>query len=159
MQLIAQDRDSVTLYIFLSDECVITHYYVPTLNELHDAYGDQVEMIAVFPNFSSKPKKIAAFYEKYGLNIPHRSDYYKKLSRKLGATITPEAVLYNHSSHKILYQGRIDNSYVRIGKRRRVTTAKELEDALSAWLAGKDIPVQKTEAVGCFINFMDKIAK
>lgn len=159
LRMNAQERDSVTLYLFLSDECVITHYYVPTLNELDETFGDDIDMLAVFPNFSSKPKKIDHFYTTYGLTIPHRTDYFKKLTRKLGATITPEAIFYNHTKDKILYQGRIDNSYVKIGKRRRVITSKELKDALSAWLADEDIAVQKTEAVGCFINFMDQTAK
>lgn len=145
------------LYLFLSDECIITQYYIPTLNELSAQYGEEVDMVAIFPNFSSKPKKIEAFYDKYQLAIPHKTDYYKKLSRSLGATITPEAILLD-TSGKIVYQGRIDNSYVQIGKRRRVVTTQELSDAIYSLVKNEEIEVTQTEAIGCFINFNDKIS-
>lgn len=145
------------LYLFLSDECIITQYYITTLNELSAEYGHEVDMIAIFPNFSSKPKKIEAFYEKYKLEIPHKTDYYKVLSRGLGATVTPEAILLD-TKGQIVYKGRIDNSYVSIGKRRRVVTTQELSDAIQALQKGKEIEVSQTEAIGCFINFNDKIS-
>ena len=145
------------LYLFLSDECIITQYYISTLNQLSAEYGQEIEMVAIFPNFSSKPKKIEAFYSKYQLAIPHKTDYYKKLSKSLGATVTPEAILLD-SKGQIVYQGRIDNSYVAIGKRRRVVTTQELSDAMSSLIQEKEIEVSRTEAVGCFINFNDKIS-
>ena len=145
------------LYLFLSDECIITQYYVPTLNEISAQYGEDVDMVAIFPNFSSKPKKIQAFYDKYKLTIPHKTDYYKELSRSLGATITPEAILLDTSGY-IIYHGRIDNSYVQIGKRRRVVTTHELSAALESLINDKEIAIPHTEAIGCFINFSDKIS-
>ena len=152
-----EETTKPTLYLFLSDECVITQYYITALNALVDEYGGEVEMVAIFPNFSSKKKKIEAFYEKYKLNIPYKTDYYKKLSRSLGATVTPEAILLN-SNGEIIYQGRIDNSYVRIGKRRRVVTTSELSDAIYALVKNEEIEVSRTEAIGCFINFNDQIS-
>ncbi len=157
-QLYCQDNTSKPiLYLFLSDECVITQFYVPTLNDISAKYGDEVDMVAIFPNFSSKPKKIEAFYDKYQLTIPHKTDYYKELSRSLGATVTPEAILLD-TVGKIRYQGRIDNSYVQIGKRRRVTSTQELSDALSSLISDIKIEIPQTEAIGCFINFSDKIS-
>ena len=145
------------LYLFLSDECIITQYYITTLNDISKRYSEEVDMVAIFPNFSSKPKKIEAFYAKYKLTIPHKTDYYKKLSRSLGATVTPEAILLN-TEGRIVYQGRIDNSYVAIGKRRRVVTTQELSDAIDRLLKGTEIAVNQTEAIGCFINFNDKLS-
>jgi len=147
-----------TLYLFLSDECIITQYYVPTINDIAAEFGDHIDMVAIFPNFSSKPKKIDAFYQKYKLNIPHKTDYYKTLSKSLGATVTPEAILVNNKG-QIIYQGRIDNSYVQIGKRRRVVTKHELTDALSATVTNKEIAESETKAIGCFINFKDQISQ
>ena len=87
------DLSKPILYVFLSDECIITQYYVPSLNDIWVQYGEDVDMVAIFPNFSSKTKKIQSFYDKYKLKIPHKTDYYKVLSKSLGATITPEAIL------------------------------------------------------------------
>jgi len=94
-------------------------------------------------------------YDKYQLTIPHKTDYFKTLSRSLGATVTPEAILLD-TEGEIIYQGRIDNSYVQIGKRRRVVTTHELSDALDAVVNHTDIKLPRTEAIGCFINFGDK---
>ena len=152
-----EETSKPTLYLFLSDECIITQYYITTLNALVAEYSDDIDMLAIFPNFSSKPKKIEAFYEKYKLNIPYKTDYYKELSTSLGATVTPEAILLDING-KIVYQGRIDNSYVQIGKRRRVVTTQELSDAISSLINNEEIKVARTEAIGCFINFNDKIS-
>lgn len=151
------DLSKPILYVFLSDECIITQYYVPSLNDIWVQYGEDVDMVAIFPNFSSKAKKIKSFYDKYKLKIPHKTDYYKVLSKSLGATITPEAILLD-TSGRIIYKGRIDNSYVQIGKRRRVVTAHELSDALKSISNDREIAIPQTEAVGCFINFNDKIS-
>ena len=151
------DLSKPILYVFLSDECIITQYYVPSLNDIWVQYGEDVDMVAIFPNFSSKTKKIQSFYDKYKLKIPHKTDYYKVLSKSLGATITPEAILLD-TSGRIIYKGRIDNSYVQIGKRRRVVTAHELSDALKSLTNDREIAIPQTEAVGCFINFNDKIS-
>ena len=151
------DHSKPILYVFLSDECIITQYYVPSLNDIWVQFGKEVDMVAIFPNFSSKAKKIQSFYDKYKLKIPHKTDYYKVLSKSLGATITPEAILLD-ASGRTVYKGRIDNSYVEIGKRRRVVTAHELSDALKSLTNDREIAIPQTEAVGCFINFNDKIS-
>ena len=65
------DLSKPILYVFLSDECIITQYYVPSLNDIWVQYGEDVDMVAIFPNFSSKTKKIQSFYDKYKLKIPH----------------------------------------------------------------------------------------
>lgn len=153
----AEIESKPILYLFLSDECIITQYYVTTLNEISLAYRSDIDMVAIFPNFSSKPNKIEAFYKKYGLKITHRTDYYKSLSRSLGATVTPEAILLDSSGKKV-YQGRIDNSYVAIGKRRRVVSTRELADAIESILSEKKVATPRTEAIGCFINFSDEIS-
>jgi hypothetical protein len=51
----------------------------------------------------------------------------------------------------ILYRGRIDNSFVSPGKKRRVVTEHYLTAALSQILEGKEITVKKTQPTGCFI--------
>ena len=148
-------RDSVSLYIFLLDDCVICQSYTPKINDLHKVYGSEVEFIGVFPNFSSKPEKIDAFKDKYGLNFELQTDYWKTLVKKLDVSVTPEVVLYNHNRNIVLYKGRIDDEFVALGKRRRVITAHDLEIALQNLSSGLTGPFQFTEAVGCFINQND----
>jgi len=67
-----------------------------------------------------------------------------------GVTITPEAAIVN-SAGKVVYRGRIDNSYAALGQARRAPTSHDLRDALDATLAGKPAPNPKTKALGCYI--------
>jgi len=146
--------DSITVYIFMREDCKICQNYNLEWQKLHEAYSnDSIRFVGVFPNFSSKPKKIKAFKEKYQIPFDFVHDYFKTLTLRFGATVTPEVVVFNHNEGKVLYKGRTDNSYFRVGKRRTVTTTSELEDALEAIKNGQPIEVPETTAIGCFINF------
>ena len=148
--------DSISVYIFLSDQCVISQNYTLTLNTLHKAYANEnLEFVGIFPNLASKPDKIDAFKEKYKIPFQLKTDYFKTLTRELGAKVTPEVVVYNHTRSTILYKGRIDNMYARVGKKRTIVTTSELEDVLTAIQQNQPIPIKETDAVGCIINFQD----
>lgn len=153
-------RDSITVFIFMHDACVITQNYSLLLHQLHEEYSsDQLKFVGLFPDFSSKPENIEAFRKKYRIPFELKTDYFKTWTKKLGATVTPEVVVYRHSDDTILYKGRIDNMYARVGKKRTITTTSELKDALEAIRNGQPIAITETEAVGCLINFSRGPAK
>jgi len=145
--------DTISVYIFLHEECVISQYYTLPLKELHTQYAnDSIQFIGLFPNFSSKKKNIQAFKEKYQIPFSLKTDYFKTKTKLLNATVTPEVVIYNENKKTILYQGRVDNTYFRVGKKRTITTSSELMDALEAIVHHQPIKISKTKAIGCFIN-------
>ncbi|MEO5905333.1 MAG: hypothetical protein ABIQ11_01310 [Saprospiraceae bacterium] len=147
--------DSLTVYVFLLDECVISQYYTPTLNDLHKKYcGQKVGFIGYFPNFSSKTAKIEEFGEKYKLAFPLMQDYHKDWTNKFGIKVTPEVAVWDHRSDRLIYRGRIDDSYVRVGKRKLHIQHEDLKNIIDGWLEGK-VPVEKvtTQAIGCYISF------
>lgn len=146
-------QKEIKVYIFMSEDCVICQSYTPYLNELHDRYeGDGIDIIGVFPNFSSKKKQIDAFKEKYQIKYALQSDYFRSITEQFQATITPEVVVFDESQNTILYRGRIDNTFFRVGKRRRVTTTSELEDALEAIVQDEEILITSTQPIGCIIS-------
>jgi len=145
--------DSVSVYVFLSEECIISQYFTKQLNELHEEFaGDNLNFVGLFPNPSSQPKKMDAFRQKYGLDFPLKVDVLQRKMDAFEVKVTPEVVVYNHSEKEVLYQGRIDNTFFRVGKRRRVTTTSELRDALQNFTEGKEVEVNQTVAVGCVIT-------
>lgn len=149
----AEPNDSITVYIFLHEACIISQYYTLPLRELHKEYADeQIQFIGLFPNFSSKPNKIEAFKTSYKLPFDLKTDYYHTKKDALGAMVTPEVVVYNESQAQILYKGRIDDAYARVGQRKRFTSTSELKDVLEAISNNQPILVSNTEAVGCFIG-------
>lgn len=149
-----------TVYIFLLDDCRISEYYTPELNKLHAEYSnDSIEFIGLFPNFSSKPAQIDAFQETYSISFPLKTDYYKQKTKEFGVRVTPEVVIFDNIKQSVLYKGRIDNSYFKVGRRRTVINKFELRNALNAIQEGTEIEITETEAIGCFINFSDQLSK
>ena len=145
--------DSISVYIFLDETCVISQYYTLSLKALNQEFGkEHLQFIGLFPNFSSKPAKIKTFKKKYKIPFELKTDYYHSKVKQLGAEVTPEVVVYNETSESILYKGRIDNTYFRIGKRRNVTTTHDLKAALVAIRDNQPIPNKSVLAVGCFIH-------
>ena len=150
-------KDSLSLYLFLLDDCPICIQYTPTINELHEAYGDQIEFIGYFPNFSSKKDKIAKFKNDFKLQFPLYTDYFKVQSRKFNAEVTPEVVLFNHTSEKVIYQGRIDNMFQKLGRKRKVITEFDLKNAIESTLNNRKVEKQYSKPVGCYINYSDNL--
>lgn len=146
--------DKAKLYIFLLDDCKICKSYTLKINELYEQYSDCVEFVGVFPNIASTPEEIIEFKEKYNIKFELIEDFDKTLAKKLEASITPEVFLLN-SQQEIIYQGRIDDEFFQVGKRRKHITSSDLQNALQAFKENLPIAVKKTQAVGCFINYFD----
>ncbi len=140
------------------DECKITEYYCCELNRLYNEYEKDIAFVGVFPNFTSKPSKIESFKNKHSLEFPLKTDYYKSLAKKFNAKVMPEVVVYNETKNIIIYQGRIDDAYVRVGKKKRVIQERDLEIVLKSIVNKTSITPYKTEAVGCFINFREDLS-
>ena len=149
--------DSITVYLFLLDDCIICQSYTPKLKEMHSSFGDQYSFIGVFPNFSSKPQKIKKFVEDYNIPFETKTDYFKKLTKKFEIKVTPEVVVFNETTKEVIYKGRIDNEFMGLGKRRRIVTTDELRDVLESLSKGDKKLFNFTEAVGCFINQNDPL--
>lgn len=145
--------DSVTVYLFFRIDCKICEYYTNDLEKLYEEYKEEhISFVAVFPNFMDKPPAIERYRKKFGLPFPAKTDYSKRLTKKFKATVTPEVVVYNETQKAILYQGRIDNTYYRLGRKRSVTTSSELATVLANHKKGEAINVDFAQAVGCFIQ-------
>lgn len=158
---LSNTSDSLTVYVFLHDECVISQFFTPQLTTYYNTYQSQkVGFIGYFPNFSTKPAQIEAFGEKYKLDFPLEQDYYKDWTKKFGITVTPEVAVWDHRSDQLVYRGRIDDSYVRVGKRKFHPQHEDLKDIIVSWLAGKKFTdTIETQSIGCFINFSDPFQK
>jgi peroxiredoxin len=146
--------EKAKLYIFLLDDCNICQSYTLKINELYEQYSECVEFVGVFPNIASTPQEINDFKEKYSIKFELIEDFDKTLAKKLEASITPEVFLLN-PLQEIIYQGRIDDEFVQVGKRRKHITSSDLKNALQAFQENLPIAVKKTQAVGCFINYFD----
>lgn len=153
VRITIDSTDSVTVYIFMAEECVICQYYTLLLKALYTEYhNERLEFVGLFPNKRSKYKTIKSFQKKYALPFPLLTDHYRRRVKQFEIQVTPEVVVYNETQQALLYKGRIDNTFFRVGKRRRVTTTSELKDVLRAIQNHEPITTPFTTAVGCFIS-------
>ena len=150
------EKDKVLVYIFLGEQCVISQNYSLQLKELHQQFASEnIEFSGYFPNPNTTAAKVSAFQEKYQIPFTLHIDHGQLKMNEFGVTVTPEVVVYQPLTRKIFYQGRIDNTYFEVGKRRRVTTNFELKEVLESIQNDRPVLTKRTEAVGCFITPID----
>jgi len=150
----AAQTDSLMVYVFLSETCPICKSTTPELKSLYSDYSSKgVSFKGIFPNESlSTSDTRQAFATKYKLKFPLIGDPQHSLTNQLNAQITPEVFVINLKNNQLIYRGLIDNSYIRVGKRRSITTAFYLRNALEQYISGQTSSIQSTEAVGCIIQ-------
>lgn len=149
------EKEKYTAYIFLHESCLISQFYSLHLNDLEEAFDkDNIHFVGVFPNASTTIEAIEEFKITYKLDFKMIKDPEQTLTKKLGAQVTPEVVVVRGSDGKKVYQGRIDDSYYRVGKRRTVTTTNELEEVFQSIQNNKPVATEWKEAIGCFIQFI-----
>lgn len=143
------------VYIFLHEDCLISQHYTLSLRKLYQEYAsEKILFEGIFPNSSSTDLGLEVFRQKYGVPFPLWLDEGQKLTEKFGAKVTPEVVVVQNGT--VAYQGRIDDTYFRVGKKRRVTTSSELKDVLEAIRGGQAVTTPSVSAVGCFITDLGK---
>jgi thiol-disulfide isomerase/thioredoxin len=135
----------------MEESCKICQYYSPELIRLYEKFEQDVEFVGLFPNPGSDKKSIAKYKSDYRIPFTLEKDLGQLLTKKLGARITPEVFILDKKNDSIIYQGRIDNSYVRVGKRRTVVTSHDLHNALKHRNNPDQIDMDNSSPVGCFI--------
>jgi len=147
---------ALTVLIFVSIDCPVSNRYAPEIKRLYDQYSPQgVQFRLVYPNRIDSTAAIDAHISAYAYPPIAERDPDHKLVKLTGATITPEAAVFDRNG-KLVYLGRIDDRVVELGRERPAATRHDLRDALAAMLTGKPIKQQKTQAVGCFIADMGR---
>lgn len=157
LHIISQNKTvaPVTVFVFLSESCPICQSYTLPLKNLYQKYHRQVEFVGVFPNNDLSAAALDTFKTTYAIPFPLMTDSGNVLTKQFGATVTPEVFVRN-AQQRLIYRGRIDNSFYAVGKRRKLVTAHELEDALAQYTSGREVAVPETQAVGCLITVSNK---
>jgi len=138
-------------FVFVSVECPISNRYAPEVRRLHDKFAAQgIEFSLVYPNPMEPVAAIRRHLKDYSYPMRALRDPRQELAKVAGATITPEAAVFD-ARGRVLYRGRIDDRYVSLGVERPVATRRDLDEALTDIVAGKAPREASTQAVGCYI--------
>ena len=138
--------------LFISAECPVSNRYAPEIRRLSETFTARgVQFWLVYPNVADSRDIIRTHIRDFSYSIPALRDLQHRLVRLAGATVTPEAAVFN-ARRQLVYHGRIDDRYVRLGLERPVATRHDLEDALTSITAGRPVPQTFAPPVGCFVS-------
>ena len=142
----------VVVLVFVSSECPISNKFAPELERLsHKFPTNEVLFTLVYPNGSDTKAKIETHRREFHLTGNFVRDAKHELVKAAGATITPEAAVFD-AERNLVYRGRVNDQYLALGRGRPQPTEHDLEDAIAAVLAGTKPKQARTEAVGCYIQ-------
>ena len=151
LPLLAQAATQIRVELFLAVECPISNRYIPELNRLANTYRPKgIAFNAYFPEPGLTQSRLDQWAKDFAIHFPVALDSKAILARKSGATLTPEAAVFQAA--KLLYRGRIDDRYVSWGKSRPEPTRRDLAETLDQLLAGRQPAPRFTKAWGCFIE-------
>ena len=140
--------------VFISTDCPSANGYLPQLHHLAAEYEARgVRMFLVHSCSDVDRATAKAHAKEFGISIPIVLDATQVIARRVGAKVTPEAVVIAPDSSEPVYRGAIDNLHADYGKKRRVATEHYLADALDDVLEGQPVALPRTKSVGCFIAF------
>jgi hypothetical protein len=139
-----------TVLLFVTTDCPISNRYAPEVARLFKAFASKgVSFWLIYPNPADSRQAIRDHLVSFGYPMQALRDPAHALAKLVHATVTPEAVVV--AGERVVYRGRIDDRYVELGVQRPAPTRRDLEDALTALLAGRPVQLATTQAVGCVI--------
>lgn len=150
------DKAKGFLVIFTCNTCPYAVAYEDRIIALNAKYKSKgIPVIAINPNNPAvKPgdnfdaMKVRAAEK--GFTFPYLFDEGQQVYPQYGATRTPHVYLLEKTNKGLVvrYIGAIDDNYRDAAK----VEEKYVENAINAMLAGKEITVKTTRAIGCSIK-------
>jgi hypothetical protein len=105
----------------------------------------------VYPNRDENLDAIREHGQLFHLRPEQLWDPNHALVKEAGVTLTPEAAILV-PGHGVVYRGRIDNRFVRLGVARPEATEHDLHEALDAVLEGRPAALNPKPGIGCSIS-------
>jgi peroxiredoxin len=138
------------VFLFTATDCPISNRYAPEVQRLYREFASKgVRFWLVYPNPAESADAIREHEKSFGYPADALRDPKQTLAKLSKATVTPEAAVF--AGGRLVYHGRIDDRIVDLGLERPAPTIHDLDEALTAVLAGKPVAHPVTQAVGCFI--------
>jgi thiol-disulfide isomerase/thioredoxin len=145
--------DKVVVMVFLRRDCPVSSRYAPVIQQISKTYSDRAKFLLVFPDKSDSAADIQEYLSDYHYSLPAFPDPGHTLAKMGRVQITPEVAVF--SDRRLVYDGRIDDWYIELGRARAAPTTHELKDALDAALAGKVPARAEVRGVGCYISDLE----
>lgn len=151
-QPLANKGQKATVLFFIGHDCPISNSYAPEINRICAEYEvKKFSCYLIYPDPDLSAADAKKHSQEFSYHSPALLDPSHKLVKKTGVTVTPEVAVLAPDG-KLLYRGRIDNTFADFGKKRAEPTQRDLRAALEAILNNKPAPNRTTKAIGCYIS-------
>ena len=149
-------NEKTVVVVFTNDLCPYSKLYENRLLSLSKTYSARgAKFILINPSVGvlESGETMASMAEKsknWGGNIPYLADETKSISRRFGATKTPEVfVLHNVNGEFVVkYKGAIDDN----PQVEKFVNDYYLKNAIEALLGGQNVKTVDKRATGCLIK-------
>jgi peroxiredoxin len=142
-----------TLVIFTCNHCPFAKGWEKRIADLGNAYAKKgIGVILINANDPAMHEEdglagTQSRAKSLGLQVPYVVDETSAVARAFGASVTPEAFLFD-AGGKLAYHGTIDDNHKDPDKVQK----RYLKDALDAVVAGKPPAVPESKGLGCGIK-------
>jgi thiol-disulfide isomerase/thioredoxin len=148
----------VFVIVCTNTTCPVVQQYMPKLKRLDEKFrGQGVQFLSLNVNPGDSIREMAAHAVGFDLAFPTVKDTTGDTVTALGVSRTPEAVVLT-PDFVLKYRGRIDDQY-RVSGEAASAQNNDLENAITAVLAGKPVAVAETTVDGCLITHAAPPAK
>ena len=144
----------VVVLVFVRRDCPVSSRYAPTIQKISRAHADGVQFWLVDPDKTDSPAAIRKYLDDYGYKLPALRDPEHALAKFARVQITPEVAVFDRNRN-LIYDGRIDDWFIELGRARAAPTTHELEDAIGAALAGNAVARSEVRGVGCYLSDLE----
>lgn len=143
-----------TLVVFTCNHCPFAKGWEQRIAGLGNGYAKRgVGVVLVNANDPTAYEEdgygeMQARAKKLALEVPYVVDATSEVARAFGASVTPEAFLFDRRG-KLVYHGAIDDNHKDPSK----VEKRYLEEALEAVVSGKGPSTSESKSIGCGIKF------
>lgn len=147
---------NVVVLVFTSIDCPIANALVPEFNRLQ-MLVDELDgrLWLIHPYKSRTIDEVNTHTIEFGIQSVSQVDETYALVKEFDITVTPEIVVLayeDHSSYRVIYQGKINNLFESPGNRRDRATEHYARDAIRAAAQGMTISPSYRKPTGCLIE-------
>lgn len=139
----------LVVVVQLGTECPVANGYLPGLSRSYEMWKKQgIVLIGVHSDPSVTLEDARLHAREMQIGFPVLMDPRQVLARQTGATTISEATLLS-ADGTVCYRGRINDRYSTTGKRKEMALVHDLQNAITATLAGQPVSPPTTKAFGC----------
>jgi peroxiredoxin len=144
-------KEKIVVLEWINQQCPYSVAAVPVIKELRKKFaGNDVVWLGVESTHWRKPEENVQYAKDKGLDFPILMDNDGAVGRKYVAKTTPHIYIINKG--KLVYAGAL-HARLESGSQPGPDTRKYVDEALTAILEGKSVPVVETTPWGCSVKY------